>query len=274
MKLADMRPKCFYVYGHTGYCASYQGNPETIIKGRYPMGIRPYQDWKWQQWKSCAVVGRSPVIKIAQNGPSIDRHEAVWRFNLQSTKGYSAFIGRRTDMRIVNNADSGRAAQGLGGRSEKSMFTVGSEAWAFWQYNGIANIERVHRRLKAATRLLHPAFIKWQMNLYFGLKRDLEALGMGPYPCPTSVSSGMHAVFMGLALCRQTSLYGFSYYDAMLTSRAGHNNGPQPLYTGHSWNLDLAMVRLLHYAGRLDVCTADDPSIPLGHLVSKPGKDY
>ena len=61
--------------------------------------------------------------------------------------------------------------QGLGGRSERTVFTQGSEVWAFWQYNGIANIERVHRRLKAPTRLLHPAFIKWQMNLYFGLKR-------------------------------------------------------------------------------------------------------
>jgi hypothetical protein len=34
MKLAEFRPRCFYVYGSTGVCASYQGNPETIIKGR------------------------------------------------------------------------------------------------------------------------------------------------------------------------------------------------------------------------------------------------
>ena len=50
--------------------------------------------------------------------------------------------------------------------------------------------------------------------------------------------------------------------------------GPQPLYTGHSWQLDLAIIRLLVFAGRVGVCTGDDPSIPLGTLVNKPGRDY
>eukprot|EP00976_Prorocentrum_cordatum_P033402 680225-Prorocentrum_minimum.AAC.1 len=79
----------------------------------YSESLTSYSEpYRWRQWQSCAVIGRSPVIKITQNGPSIDRHDQVWRFNLQSTKGYSAFVGKRTNMRIVNNADSGRAAQG------------------------------------------------------------------------------------------------------------------------------------------------------------------
>ena len=104
---------------------------------------------------------------------------------------------------------------------------VGSEEWTFWQYNSIPNIPRIHYKLKARTRLLSPFFIRWQMNAYFAIKHDLETLGLGPFHCPTSVSSGMHAVYMAMAMCKRVSLFGYSYYDEMMTTRAGHNNGPQ-----------------------------------------------
>ena len=44
--------------------------------------------------------------------------------------------------------------------------------------------------------------------------------------------------------------------------------------SGHSWKLDLMMVRFLHIAGHLDICTGDDPTIPLENLVKREGKDY
>ena len=37
---------------------------------------------------------------------------------------------------------------------------------------------------------------------------------------------------MSLALCKRASVFGYSYYDQMLTTRAGHNSGPQPFFTG------------------------------------------
>jgi len=273
MRLLASPPKCFTVL-EGGPCSSLVGNPETLVRGRYLSAIRPSTDWKWRQWGSCALVGRSPVIKIEENGPAIDNHDAVWRFNLQSTKGFSNFVGKKTSVRVVNNGDSARAALGLRGKSEQSMFQVADETWAFWQYNSIINIPQIHLKLKAKTRLLAPAFLKWQMDVYFALKRDLEGLGFGPFHCPTSVSSGIHAVYMAIALCNKVSVFGYSYYDQMLTTRAGHNNGPQPFFTGHSWKLDLTMVRILALAGHLDVCTGDDPSIALEKLVSRVGKDY
>ena len=72
----------------------------------------------------------------------------------------------------------------------------------------------------------------------------------------------MHAILGALALCRQVHLYGYSYYDEMLKTRPGHVNGPQEMYAGHSWHLDMAVIRLLHLAGRAAVCTADDPTVP------------
>lgn len=274
MRLLLAGPPCFSVYGARGQCASTAGNPETEPRGRYLNGIRPRTDWKWKQWDSCALVGRSPVIKIEENGPYIDKHEAVWRFNLAATQGFSNFVGKRTHLRLVNNGDSSRAMNGLAGKSEHSIFTVGSEEWTFWQYNSIPNIPRIHYKLKARTRLLSPYFIRWQMNAYFAVKHDLETLGLGPFHCPTSVSSGMHAVYMALAMCKRVSLFGYSYYDEMMTTRAGHNNGPQAFFSGHSWALDLAMVRLLHIAGHAHVCTGDDPSLDLMTLRNRPGRDY
>ena len=82
--------------------------------------------YRWKQWDSCALVGRSPVIKIEENGPYIDKHEAVWRFNLAATQGFSNFVGKRTHLRLVNNGDSSRAMNGLAGKSEHSIFTVRS----------------------------------------------------------------------------------------------------------------------------------------------------
>eukprot|EP00854_Cymbomonas_tetramitiformis_P008455 gene8455-10048_t len=278
IRLLSQPPPCFTViHGSSeNQCTSYSGNVETEPIGTYPntASARPTNDYKWKQWGSCAMVGRSPVIKIEENGRAIDKHDAVWRFNLQSTKGYSNFVGKKTHVRLINNGDSLRASQGLGGKSEASMFSVGKEDWVFWQYNSIVNMRPLKQKLKANTRLVSPAFIKWQMDVYFQLKKDLEVLGMGPYSCPTSVSSGLHAVIMGTALCDHVSLFGYSYYNQMLTSRTGHNNGPQPFFQGHSWKLDTVLIRLLHIAGQVDVCTADVPEIPVTTLQAKKGKDY
>lgn len=37
------------------------------------------------------------------------------------------------------------------------------------------------------------------------IARDLERLGLGPFECPTSVSSGIHALLMGSQLCERVS---------------------------------------------------------------------
>jgi hypothetical protein len=50
--------------------------------------------------------------------------------------------------------------------------------------------------------------------------------------------------------------------------------GRQAFFSGHSWALDLAMVRLLHIAGHAHVCTGDDPTLDLMTLRNRPGRDY
>lgn len=57
------------------------------------------------------------------------------------------------------------------------------------------------------------------------LLRNLEELGLGPFLCPTAVSSGMHGVLMASALCGQVDLFGYSYSYSQLKTRPGHNSG-------------------------------------------------
>ena len=61
----------------------------------------------------------------------------------------------------------------------------------------------VQKRLKVPVRLVSPMFIRWQMDAYYALKADLEELGLGPFLCPTAVSSGIHGVLMAAALCQR-----------------------------------------------------------------------
>lgn len=266
-KLLGAPPQCF-VATSRGSCASVRGNPETAASGAVPRVGRAARDWRAKQWNSCALVGRSPVAKMRQDGKAIDGHSAVWRFNLAVTDGGLApYIGKRTTLRLVNAADSGRASHGLGGKSEPRRLRAGaSETWLFWQYNAIGNMERVHRELRVPVRLASPRYIKWMMDTYFAMKRDLESLGLGPFMCPTSVSSGMHAAIGAVPACKQVHLFGYSYYDAMLVTRPGHSSGAQNMYPGHSWQLDFTILRLMHLAGVASICSSDDPSVPFATL--------
>ncbi|KAK3236523.1 glycosyltransferase 29 protein [Cymbomonas tetramitiformis] len=227
-------PPCYRVIKN-GTCSTVDGNPETEIRGSYQYDFRPKSDWRLRAWGTCAIVGRSPIIKLEYNGRYIDKHDAVWRFNLASLEGVAQYTGSRTTLRIINNEDAKNMLNDVKGRSEAADVTLTEEEEIlFWQYASVRYINRISLKNQVPVRLVPvrlvaPAFITWQMNLYFAMKRDLEYLGFGPFPCPTSLSSGMHAVLMALKLCGRVNLFGFSYYDDMLAQKGGHTNGLQQL---------------------------------------------
>eukprot|EP00854_Cymbomonas_tetramitiformis_P007999 gene7999-9509_t len=217
-------PPCYRVIKN-GTCSTVDGNPETEIRGSYQYDFRPKSDWRLRAWGTCAIVGRSPIIKLEYNGRYIDKHDAVWRFNLASLEGVAQYTGSRTTLRIINNEDAKNMLNDVKGRSEAADVTLTEEEEIlFWQYASVRYINRISLKNQVPVRLVAPAFITWQMNLYFAMKRDLEYLGFGPFPCPTSLSSGMHAVLMALKLCGRVNLFGFSYYDDMLAQKGGHTN--------------------------------------------------
>eukprot|EP00873_Tetraselmis_striata_P002621 jgi/Tetstr1/422885/TSEL_001297.t1 len=77
-----------------------------------------------RMYGSCAVVGNSGNLRRAEWGAEIDRHEAVFRFNRAPTAGYEKWVGRRTDFRILNNAESRIYAHG--GRRNDGLQSIGA----------------------------------------------------------------------------------------------------------------------------------------------------
>jgi hypothetical protein len=56
--------------------------------------------------RSFAVVGSAPCILEWKNGPAIDAHDVVCRFNRARTDGIEESVGRRTDILFVNASNS------------------------------------------------------------------------------------------------------------------------------------------------------------------------
>lgn len=54
--------------------------------------------------------------------------------------------------------------------------------------------------------MMSSAEINWQVQVYFQLRRDLRALGFGPFACPSNLNTGLHAILMAQHLCQQASL--------------------------------------------------------------------
>eukprot|EP00958_Prasinococcus_capsulatus_P020046 scaffold2552_cov380-Prasinococcus_capsulatus_cf.AAC.28 len=111
--------------------------------------------------------------------------------------------------------------------------------------------------LQIPVRVIAPAMVKSMMQTYFGIMRELAALGMGPFICPTSVN-----------------LFGFSYSVSQLKTRPGHATQAHRQFGGHSWSYDVALMRLigLAHSERIAICTADDSNITTEKLRKRNNK--
>ena len=56
--------------------------------------------------RSVAIVGNAATILDYENGPLIDSHDMVVRFNRAQTTGVEAKLGRRTDLLVANETNS------------------------------------------------------------------------------------------------------------------------------------------------------------------------
>ena len=101
MKVYTQRNPCFKL----AECAS---RPPRRKRRCVPSYIREWQarieselprQWR-RRYSSCAVVGSSPSLLNAALGRSIDSAEAVFRANAAPTRGYEAFAGARTTVRL------------------------------------------------------------------------------------------------------------------------------------------------------------------------------
>jgi hypothetical protein len=269
--------RCFLATA-SGPCSKLERNPETGDPAEYlkaaakefPLRYRAAKDLERGLLASCALVANGPLVKVARNGAAVDAHESVWRFNLMAGgKEQAPWAGSKTTVRVFNRL-RGIEAAGIreGGRSVK-LSAGDKEQWLFWSAASSVYIGDIKRRYPMVrTGLLHGSLVAWMLKVYFLLRQNLVELGLGEFPCPESLSSGIHSAFLATQVCQRTNLFGFSYSSEVLRTRPGHMDKHHTMHTAHSWELDVLVIRLLHLAGDLSVCSADDPSLDLKTLRS------
>jgi hypothetical protein len=151
---------------------------------------------------SCALVGSSPTLLRSKDlGARIDSHDLVVRFNFAPTSGrYGAFVGRRTDARLMAYSWVELRAR------EKGTIII----------HGPSDIE-LDLRANHGFNLLSVSSAV-DTGLGAGLK----------FP----VSGGMRGVLLCLRLCGSLSLFGYDldgnagghYYDDEVRDQSGYHS--------------------------------------------------
>ena len=276
--LRRSKVKCVSVT-RTSRCGRLVGNVDTYLPvGKfYPQSARPAMDMPKKLAGTCALIANGPLTMLNRNGASIDAHSHVARFNAASVGSQTLRLGTRTTHRVFNRPRGSEASgctrrrcTGIRTGMGQQLSLSASETWLFWNYESVSDFPTMKRLYRRVTpRLFSPDASRAVYQVYWQARRDLLALGLGPFNCPKALSSGIHAMILMAILCDQypLSLYGFTYDEAQLRSRGGHYvSGGPIMFGGHSWTFDAAFVRLLHLAGHATVCTADDPTVKTAAL--------
>ena len=252
---------------------------------------------------TCALVANGPLTRLRPNGDAIDAHGAVWRFNAVfeprlERENVRKDIGTRTEARWFSRPRGAQAARckTLFCQSRKKLRASSSpEAWMLWNYESMNDVAPLRRHFKdVVPRLLHPRASERVFNVYFQFRADLQTIHVAAdssdlpdMTCPKALSTGVHAVLTAVSTCGRrassdqsskgayippVSLFGFSYSSAVLKTRSGHirrytsNAKKHVMYSGHGWEVDSSMLRVLTLAGLSNVCTSDDPLVSESEL--------
>jgi len=218
--------------------------------------------------RTCALVGNGPGLMTGgfKLGEVIDKHDAVFKFNLKllgnrpgglfgQSKQEDVYHGRRCDYRIINSKRSS-IMEGQVSKEEALQPLDSKEHWLFWHYK----TSLYYRAIKAnnpRSYFLSPEYQNWVVRTYFDIRADLYRAGVvsraKPLQCPVNLSSGIHALWLAMQMCEVTNIFGFSWSLHMLASRT---DGASPRVTGsHSWDFDTMVLKMLALVGRINICT-------------------
>lgn len=222
-------------------CSSTSGNPETFPPRSFSGSMPLESSDVPRQFRTCALVGNGPGVSREGNIPAIEAHDAVFRFNAYRK---TSVAGEKSTFRMFNRKRMDILVP------SKFMATKG-EHWLFWNYMGMPMLRKM-KMLSSKSYMVSPAALKYTIDGYFAVRKDLQRLGIGG-GCPTNLNSGLHAVFFALQTCETVNIFGFSYTPQMLSSRGDAISPRQSPH--HDWATDTYVLRLLHLAGFVNMCT-------------------
>jgi len=132
---------------------------------------------------SCAVVGNGGTLLLYELGSAIDAHDVVLRLNAGPREGFSANVGSRADLRLVN-----RAHMGFRESPTERVLQHVSTADALGQFAGI--------RRRAPQALVDMLSIDFHEHAF-------------RYTDKGVLSNGFYAALLASEICENVTLYGF-----------------------------------------------------------------
>lgn len=176
-------------------------------------------------YKSCAVVGSSPIILGKLYGAEIDFHEAVFRGNIAPTRGYELDVGKRTTIRVCCCPWMGPLNHKCNNMPGESLDYVVSKL-RYYSKSQYMKEHKIFMKLKKKfPRMLAPSYTYFSdLN-----KRIYET------NAPQELATGALLFAIALEFCSgNISVYG---YDTVKTHAIRRNGGLKDLrYNYYEYN--------------------------------------
>ncbi|XP_072567572.1 beta-galactoside alpha-2,6-sialyltransferase 1-like isoform X1 [Paramormyrops kingsleyae] len=239
-------------------------------------GDGPFSGNEWQEYlprrsleqslgplKTCAVVMSSGSIGNSALGAEIDKHDAVLRFNAAPTQKYSADVGNKTSMRLVNSQVLTSKYTGF---LTDPLYSTGvlivwdpspySKDLYAWYKKPDFNFFRTYlqyRKLhpEQPFYILSPSF---QWNLW-DIIQENSPVHIQPHP----PSSGMLGIVVMMNLCEQINVYEFlpsrrrtslcHYFESIRNKQCtmGHY---------HPITFEKNLIKRLNHGTDYDICSS------------------
>ncbi|UPQ99836.1 sialyltransferase [Chloropicon primus] len=244
----------------------HKGNYEQLLRGDYtlhrhtiPMLPKSYEDIAANyKFNSCAVVGSSGYMKLAQFGAAIDTHDVVVRLNQSPTKAFAKWVGTKTTMRMLNSLWSNHYGAGryepmaLPLENDVTLIVSRTTGHAFdkivktmkQKRPDVKVLQLSSRVVSAARRLL----VRYRVKLC----KD----GYGPYSGGSTPSSGFVAVYFLRTICKRVTLYGlgtvnipdvpYHYFTGVGSRQKGNSV--------HSFDSESATLDALAFEDKIEQC--------------------
>ncbi|XRA98566.1 beta-galactoside alpha-2,6-sialyltransferase [Pycnococcus provasolii] len=124
----------------------------------------------------------------------------------------------------------------------------------FWHYSSAPFVRTIQRKYKdqaGTIDLIAPEFANWLLDVFAQLRVDLLRIGLGPFTCYRSISSGIHGMMLAFLLCKEAlSVFGFSVSTRNFADGFNHGRPSQ----SHSWDFETNLMKTLYAAGLVNVC--------------------
>ena len=163
----------------------------------------------FRRYNTCAVVGSGGIMvhkSVAADalGEAIDKHDAVFRFNLAPTKGFEKSVGSKTTIRLINRKHFG--FREFENETSLQHTTTPDVMKQFWDYKSL------HPDLP--TYPIDGSFYKYVMS-------DKDVANSRP-------SNGYLGLNLALMICDKINVYGFARNWKQRNMRYHYFNREEP----------------------------------------------